>query len=171
VTGLGLTWNRLVVQCAGRSQTGIDLWWARGDAGTGEVTATLASASINTAIAVARYSGLAAIDPLTPLVAGNTNGDNGACTSGTDNAAYAFDVTSTENNAVVLGILALRNRTHSSESGFTTVVDVAQGTGGDIAGLTIVDRTVPLASTLSLAGSFNGATDWAVVSVELKPGQ
>ena len=155
----------------GRSQTGIDLWWARGDAGTGEVTATLASASINTAIAVARYSGLAAIDPLTPLVAGNTNDVNGACTSGTDTSAYTFDVTSTGNNTVVLGVLALRNRTHSPESGFTTVVDVTQGTGGDIAGLTIVHRTVPLASTLSLGGSLNGATDWAVVGVELKPEQ
>ncbi len=171
VTGLGLTWNRLVVQCAARSQTGIDLWWARGDASIGEVTATLASASINTAIAVARYSGLAAIDPLTPLVAGNTNGVDGACTSGTDTSAYAFDMTSIENNTVVLGVLALRNRTHIPELGFTKVVDVTQGTGGDIAGLTIVDRVVPVASTLSLGGSFNGAADWAVVGVELKPGQ
>ena len=57
MTGLSLTWTRLSTQCSGRNQTGVELWWARGAATTGTVTATLASAPTNAVIAVARYIG------------------------------------------------------------------------------------------------------------------
>jgi hypothetical protein len=170
MTGLGLTWNRLTTQCAGRSQTALDLWWAQGDASTGEVTAALASPSLNTVIAVARYAGVAASDPVNLLVAGNTNGVDGPCTNGSDSGAYSFNITSSHANSVAFGVAALRNRTQTAGSGYTELVDAAQGTGGDVASLTFVDRIVPVPTTLLLNGLLDGSTDWAVIGVELKSG-
>jgi hypothetical protein len=169
MSGLGLTWNRLSAQCAGRSQTGLELWWAQGSASSGEITATLATAPINAVLVVARYSGVAAIDPLTALVAGNTNGVNGACTDGTDSAAYSFDVAPSQNNTVVFGVLALRHRTHVPEPGYSKLAEVTQGTGGDVAGVVFIDRTVPVATPLPFDGSLDGSADWALIGVELKP--
>jgi hypothetical protein len=170
MTGLGLTWNRLTTQCAGRSQTGLDLWWAQGDASTGEVTATLASSTLNAVIAVAGYAGVAAADALVPLVAGNTNGVDGACTNGSDSGAYSFNITSLHANSVAFGVAALRNRTQTAGSGYTELADAAQGTGGDVASLTLMDRIVPVPTTLLLNGLLDGTTDWAVIGVELKSG-
>jgi hypothetical protein len=169
MTGLGLTWTRLAAQCGGRSQTGIDLWWAQGNATTDVVTATLESAPSNAVIVAARYSGVAAANPAALLVAANTNGANGGCANGSDAAAYSFNVTPTGTKTLVVGAVALRHKTHTPESGSTTRIEGSQGSGGDIAGIALVDQIVPIATSLTLNGSFNGAVDWAVISVELHP--
>ena len=170
VTGLGVTWTRVAAQCGGRSRTGIELWWAQGAATTGSVTATLESASDAAEIAVARYSGVAATNPVSPLVAGNTNGVNGSCSGGSDQAAYSLGVTTTASQAVALGVVAIRYRTHTPGSGYTERAEVAIGSGGSVAGIALVDRSVPVASSLLLNGSFDGDVDWAVIGVELRPG-
>lgn len=170
VTGLGVTWTRVAAQCGGRSRTGIELWWAQGAATTGSVTATLESASDAAEIAVARYSGVAATNPVSPLVAGNTNGVNGSCSGGSDQSAYSLGVTTTASQAVALGVVAIRYRTHTPGSGYTERAEVAIGSGGSVAGIALVDRSVPVASSLLLNGSFDGDVDWAVIGVELRPG-
>ncbi len=170
VTGLGLTWTRVATQCAGRNQTGIELWWAQGAATTGTVTATLASAPTNAVIAVARYSGVAATNPVAPLVAGNTNGVNGGCANGTDSSAYLFNVSATQSNALVFGAVASRNNTHTPGLGYTERAEVSQGSSGNTARIAFVDRAVPVATSLSLNGSLSGAVDWAVIGIELRPG-
>jgi hypothetical protein len=169
VTGLGLNWTRAAAQCSGRSQTGLEIWWAQGAASTDIVTATLETAPSSAVIAVARYSGAAATNPVTTLVAGNTNGANGECANGTDSEAYSFSVTPSQNNTGVLAALALRHRTHTPEPGFTTLAEASHGSGGSAAGVTFVDRAVPAATTLALDGSFSGVVDWAVIGLELKP--
>lgn len=170
VTGLGVTWTRVAAQCGGRSRTGIELWWAQGAATTGSVTATLESASDAAEIAVARYSGVAATNPVSPLVAANTNGVNGSCSGGSDQTTYSLGVTTTASQAVALGVVAIRYRTHTPGSGYTERAEVAIGSGGSVAGIALVDRSVPVASSLLLNGSFDGDVDWAVIGVELRPG-
>ena len=143
VTGLGLTWTRLAAQCSGRNQTGVELWWARGAATTGTVTATLASAPSNAVIAVARYSGVAATNPVGVLVGGNTNGVNGACANGTDSAAYSFNVTTSQGNALVVGAIATRNHAHTPGAGYTERVEAAQGAStGNAVRVSLVDLAV-----------------------------
>jgi uncharacterized protein YaiE (UPF0345 family) len=170
VTGLGLSWTRVAAQCGGRGATGIELWWAQGAATTGTVTATLVSAPDTALIAVARYSGVAATNPVASLVAGNTNGVNGGCTNGTDTTSYSFNVTTTQSNATVVSAAALRYRMHTPGSGYTERFEVAQGSSFDVASIALVDRSVPVASSLLLNGSFDGSVDWAVIGVELRPG-
>jgi hypothetical protein len=164
-----LTWTRVAAQCAGRNQTGLELWWAQGTATTGIVTATLASAPANALIAVARYSGVSATDPVAPLVAGNTNGINGACANGTDSAAYSFDVTTNQANALVFGVVAMRTRTNTPGAGYTERAELTQSTGANMVSIAFVDRAVPTATSLPLNGTLSGAVDWAVVGVQLRP--
>jgi hypothetical protein len=168
MTGMGLNWTRVATQCAGRSQTGIELWWAQGTASSGQVTATLVSVPNNAVIAVARYGGVALTNPLMPLVSGNTNGINGGCVTATDTASYSFNVLPTQGNSLVVGGVAVRNKTHNSGSGYTTRLESSHGTAGNMAGIALVDRVVPTATVLPLNGSLNGAVDWAVVGVELR---
>jgi hypothetical protein len=170
MTGLGLTWTRLTPQCSGRNQTGVELWWARGAATTGAVTATLASAPSNAVIAVARYSGVAATNPVAVLVGGNTNGVNGACANGIDSAAYSFNVTTSQSNVLVFGAVASRNHTHTPGAGYTERVEALQGTSsGDAVRISFVERAVPGASSLPLNGTLASTTDWAVIAVVLRP--
>ena len=169
MSGLGMTWTRVAAQCSGRSQTGIELWWAQGAASNGSVTATLVSPVTNALITVARYSGVAATNPVVPTVAGNTVGVNGACSGGTTTAAYSFGVTTTSSPAVVFGAAALRNRTHTPGTGYIERAEVAQGKGQDTARIALMDRTVPVATSLLLNGTLSGPADWAVIGVELRP--
>jgi hypothetical protein len=168
MSGLGLTWMRVAAQCAGLSQTRIELWSAQGSASTGQVTATLASSASNSVIAVSRYSDVAATSAVAPLVAGNTNGVNGACSGGATRATYSFGIT-TSQSALVFGAAALPNRTHTPGAGYTERAEVAHGKGAQRAVMAVMDRPVPAASPLPLNGTLSGSTDWAVVGVEIRP--
>ena len=132
------------------------------------MTATLVSVPNNAVIAVARYGGVALANPLMPLVSGNTNGINGGCGNATDTASYLFNVLPTQGNSLIVGGVAVRNKTHNSGSGYTTQLEISHGTAGNVAGIALVDRAVPTATVLPLNGSLNGAVDWAVVGVELR---
>jgi hypothetical protein len=170
VSGLGLVWTPLQVQCAGRNQTGVEVWMAQGTpGGDGAVTATLAAAPINAVIAVSRYSGVDAVSPIGNLVSGNTNGIDGVCADGIDSAAYSFNLTTVVDGALVYGAAAMRNRTHSPGAGYTEQVEFAQGIRGGIASVAVVDQTFSSASTVLLDGSFNKTVDWAVIGLEIKP--
>ncbi len=170
VSGLGLTWTRVQAQCAGRSQTGVEVWTGQGTpSGNGGVTATFASTPSNAVIAVSRYSGVAAPDPIGNVVSGNTNGPGGACSGGTDSSAYALNVTTSGEGAVVYGAAAMRNKTHTPGTDYVERAEVHQGSGGNMASVAVQDKTVASASTVTLDGSFNGSTDWADVGVELRP--
>jgi hypothetical protein len=133
------------------------------------VTATLMSTATNAVIAVARYSGVAAANSMTLLVAGNTLGVNGACSGGANTATYSFGVTTTSSPAVVFGAVALRNRTHTPGLGYTERAEVSNGKGHDRAGIALVDQPVSTATSLPLNGTLSGSADWAVIGVELRP--
>ena len=169
VTGMGLTWTRLAAQCGGREQTGIEVWWAQGSATPGTVTATLQSTAATAVMTVARYSGAATANPVAMLVAGNTNGINGACSGGSDTSSYSFNVTTTQNNAVVFGAVATRTRTNSPGAGYSERIEAAQGAGGEVVRIAIVDRAVPSTTSLPLNGTLNGTADWAVIGVQVRP--
>jgi hypothetical protein len=114
VSGLGLSWTLVQAQCGGRSQTGVAVWMALGvPSGNGPVTATLAKAARHAVIAVSRYSGVDTADPLGNVMSGNTMGINGACSGGTDTAAYALTLPMTVDGAAVYGAVSIRQRTHT----------------------------------------------------------
>jgi len=170
VSGLGLTWTLVKAQCAGRSQTGIEIWMAQGTpSGDGTVTATFASVAKTAVIAVSRYSGANAVNPLGNLISGNTTGANGACSGGSDNASYSFNLTTTVNGAVIYSVAGMRNRLHTPGAGYTERAEFMQGSGGDASSVAVQDQAVASLATVVANGSFSGSVDWAVVAIEIKP--
>ena len=171
VTGLGLNWTLAKAQCSGRNNlSGLEVWMAQGTpSGNEPVTATLASVSLNAAIAVSRYSGVAAVNSVGNIVSGNTNGADGACANGVDNNLYSFNLTTTVDGAVAYGAATMRSRAHTPGAGYTERVEVKQGTGGNITSVAVQDKNVASAATITVDGSFSHEVDWAVVALEIKP--
>lgn len=170
VSGLGLTWTPVRVQCAGRNQTGITVWMAQGvPSGNGPVTATLATKPKNATMAVSRYAGVNAVTPIGNVVSGNTRGVNGTCSGGTDSRAYSFNRPVTTSGALVYAAAAMRQRTHTPGAGYTERADVRQGTGSDAAGIAAEDKPVAAPATVVVNGTFSDTVDWAVVTIEIKP--
>jgi hypothetical protein len=170
VSGLGLVWTELVDQCAGRSQTGISLWWARGTPGaSGAVAATLASAPSNAVLAVTRYAGVNATNPVGPALGVNTNGTAGGCSGGVETASYSFSLTTTSPNGLVHAAVGIRQRAHTPGSGYAERVEIVQGTGGSAAGLAAMDRSFPSPGVAPVQGSIGSAIDWAAAAVEVRP--
>jgi uncharacterized repeat protein (TIGR02543 family) len=169
VSGLGLTWTLVKAQCSGRNLTGVEVWKAQGTpAGSGAVTATFASAPSNAVIAVSRYSGVDAATPLGNIISGNTLGLNGACSGGSDNAAYSFNLTTTANGAVIYGAAAIRSTTHTPGAGYTERVEIVQGSSSP-ATVAVQEKFVATAGTELFNGTFGNSNDWAVVGIEIKP--
>jgi uncharacterized repeat protein (TIGR02543 family) len=172
ITGLGLNWTRLQAQCAGRNQTGVEIWMAMGSpSGNGTVTATLVSTPSNAVIAVSRYSGVDATNPIGNIVSGNTNGAGGSCSDGTDDDSYSLDLNAAVAGAMVYGAASMRNRTHTPGAGYFERGELMQssGSGGSAAAIAVEDRIVAAAGTVVVNGTFSGSVDWAVVAVEIKP--
>ena len=170
LAGLGLSWTRLASQCAGRNQTGVEVWAAQGSpSASGAVTASLAGTPTNSVISVSRYSGVAAVNPVGNLLSGNTLGVNGACSGGVDSAAFSFNLTTTVPGAVAFGAASMRSRTHTPGAGYTERSEILQGTAGDVASLALEDRLVASASTVAVNGTFSGVVDWAVIVFEIRP--
>jgi hypothetical protein len=171
VSGLGLIWTPVAAQCAGRSQTGVSVWMARGTpTGNGTVTAVLEKSPQNAVIAVSRYSGVDPVNPVGAVLSGNTNGSGGTCSGGSDNNSYSFDFTTTTDGAVIYGAVAKRHKAHTAGAGYTERAEVSMGSGGSVAGLSAYDQTIAAASVTTLDGTFSGSVDWAVIGLEIKPG-
>ncbi len=167
LSGLGLTWTPVASQCGGRGNTAVEVWKAQGTpTGNGAVTATLASAPSNSVITVSRYSGTSGAGASTSA---NTLGVGGACSGGTDSASYSVNLTTSVANTLRFGAVALRNKTHTPGAGYTERADLRQGNGGNVAGAAVEDAPAPGAGTAPVNGTLSGATDWAVIAVEVKP--
>jgi hypothetical protein len=166
VSGLGLTWNLVRAQCAGRNQTRVDVWMAQGAGTGGPVVATLASAASNAVIAVSRYSGASGIGT---VVSANSVGVNGACSGGSDTSSYAVGLTTAGTDALAYGAVAIRSQPHAPGSGYAERAEVHQGSSGAVAGAGVEDRAVPGGGTVTVNGTLSNPVDWAVVAVEIKP--
>jgi hypothetical protein len=167
VAGLGLTWTLVKAQCAGRSQTRIEVWKAQGAGTSGAVVATFASAPANAVIEVSRYSGAAGTGA---VVSANTNGNNGMCTGGTDDNDYQVNMITSSCNSLVFGGASMRNRTHTPGGGYTERAEFMQGSSGNAASLAVTDKLVPTSSSVSVEGTFSGSVDWAVIGIEIVAG-
>ncbi len=171
VSGLGLSWTLVSARCSGRSQTGVEVWMAQGAPNAnGTVTAILSGAPANAAIAVSRYSGVDPADPLGTVISGNTKGLNGSCSGGSDSDEYSFTMAVAVPNALVYGAIAPRLRSHTPGTGYTERAEVSQGSGGEAVGVAVQDQGFPSPGNTVLNGSFTGDTDWAVIGIEIKPG-
>jgi hypothetical protein len=170
VSGLGLTWTLVKKQCAGRGTTMVELWMAMGTPrNNGPVTATFPAAPSNAVITVLRYSGVDEANPIGNVISFSANGEDGACTGGTDTDNYSFNLTTTTNDAVVYAAVALRSKTHTPGAGYTERAEISQGTPNAAAGIAVMDKKIVSVSTVAVNGAIHDSTDWSAVAVEIKP--
>jgi hypothetical protein len=170
VAGLGLSWSPVWSQCGARRQTGVAAWQARGIPSANDVVAASLAASVRSAvISVSRFSGAQESGPLGNGVSANTAGVSGACSGGTDDAAYAFDLEAAQPGSIVYAAAAMRSRSHAPGPGFTERAEVSAGsTGGNVAGLAVADARVDAPGLVRVSGSFDGVVDWAVLALEIR---
>jgi hypothetical protein len=167
VSGLGLVWSPVRVQCAGRSQTGVEVWQARGEpTADGAVTATFSEPPVSAVLTVSRYSGVGAVDPVGARSA-NSVGVAGACAGGSDGDAYALDFGTTTSNSVVYVAAAMRARDHLPGPGFVERAKLYAGSNGNVAGISVADLQAGAPAPVAVAGRFSGTVDWAVVALEI----
>jgi hypothetical protein len=170
VSGLGLTWTQVDVQCGYREATGVEVWMAMGvPTGDGDVTATFDSAPSNAVMTVSRYTQVDQTQPIGAVVSANTEGVEGGCDSpgGTDTDTYSFPITTLNDSSNVFAAVAIRGRDHIPGSHFTLLYQLHEGSGGDIAGLAIQEQFVEFDSTINVEGALSSAEDWAVISLEI----
>lgn len=170
VSGLGLTWSRALAQCSGRDQTGIEIWIGRGTPDSdGPVNAVLEQDPENAAIIATRYSGVDPVNPIGHTVSGNSNGENGGCSGGTDSDAYSFEVTTSVPGAHIFSAAGIRLKTHTPGSGYDELLEFIQGAGGAAAGVAVQERAVETPDNVIVNGTLKSKTDWAMAALELLP--
>jgi hypothetical protein len=170
VTGLGLAWTRVGAQCAGRSQTGLEVWKAQGTpSASGVVTATLSASVSSAVIIVTRYAGVHVTAPIGSIESANTRGVDGACSGGTDTAAYSYTLFPVTPGSFVYSAVAGRGKTHTPGVGYQERAEILGGSGGNASSAADSDRTVTSGTTATVNGSFSGVTDWAALAVEVRP--
>jgi len=167
VSGLGLAWSPVRAQCAGRGQTGVALWQARGQpTDDGVVTASFSATAQAAVLAVSRYASAGVIDAARAASA-NSVGIAGACQGGSDQAAYAFGADAATPGGLLVVATAIRHREHLPGIGFEERAEIHEGSGGSVAGLALADRRAAAPGPIPVAGSFSGDVDWAAVALEI----
>jgi hypothetical protein len=170
VSGLGLAWTRVGAQCAGRSQTGIEVWSAHGvPSGDGLVTATMSAAVSSAVIVVTGYTGVDAAIPIVSVESANTRGLDGLCTGGVDNSAYSYTLSPVAPGTFVYSAVAMRGKLHTPGAGYQERVEVLAGSGGSASSAAVSDKVAATGTSAIVSGSFSGATDWAALAVGLRP--
>lgn len=171
VSGMGLTWERVDVQCSGRSHNMVEIWHAMGTpSGDGIVRADFDDDPNHAVIAVSRYSGVDDVTPIGAVVPVNSNGIDGACSGGEDARSYSYNLTTTANSAVIYAVTSLRNKTNTPGAGYTEHFELSQGSSSDIVNIAIQEKTVETAGTETVDGSFSGQVDWSSIALEIMPG-
>lgn len=168
VSGNGITFVQVLSDTEGtQAQCTLSLWRGMsGSPSTGQITATL-SGTANAAVIVAhRISG---------ADTGGTNGSGAigasaiANTGATDTDTPSVSVTTTAANSRVYGGATHRSRTYSVGTGETAIsLNTTAGTAGDVTSLSTEYQDVATASSVTIDGSLDSATDWIQGAVEVK---
>jgi hypothetical protein len=128
------------------------------------VSATYGAVVDNAVVSVSRYSGAVGIGE---IVSGNTNGIDGDCSDGTDGTIYSFPLSISGSGHVIYAAVSTRHYDHIPGDDYTEQAEIYQGSGGAVAGLSIIDREVLTPSTIDIDGSFSRPVDWAFVGLEI----
>ena len=166
-----LTWTKRKEQCGGRSQSSIACFTAEGSPG-GSFTVTATVASTDTAcIAVVRYSGADPSDAFEDETHGeNTNGEDGACSGGTDDDSPTFTLDSTVDGSAHLVAVHTRTRSIDTEDGdYTDRGSVSAGTLGNTVTLYVRENVEATAGSDLFDPTLDNTSDWCCVGAVVRP--
>jgi hypothetical protein len=130
----------------------------------------LSGAPLRSSAAISRYSGANATTPTEAAAGSNSNGLNGACTGGTDNANASLSLTSSQTNSVLFVATHPRATTiTTADPDYTQRAFVSNFASGDGANLYLHDRTLTNPATDIAAHTLNNAVDWDMAGVVINP--
>lgn len=135
ITGGGLTWTLQKSQCSQRLlRAHVEICQAYGSPSAFNADITLTGDTAVTSATVSRYSGADSTTPTEGVAGSTSNGQNGACTGGLDDAIQTLSLTSTVDGSVHYVTTHTRNRVLSSEDADYTqrayLDNTASGAGG-----------------------------------------
>lgn len=170
VYGLGLGWQWAGMQCAGRSNTRTDVWWAYGSPKTSTpVTAVFSNKNFRAAvIAVVSYSGAGSINN---TISKNSIGVRDVkCSGGSDQNRYSLSVQNSSSSSIVFGAVGLRQHDHAPLNGFTEIVELhTNRSNGDDAGIAVIEKFNNTVGFRDISGTFSSSNDYSVVGLEILP--
>ncbi len=165
VTGLGLTWGRLEVECDGNDTQRLEVWGARGNATTGGVRVRLSGNPFATVVTAMRVTNAAAVGSTGNIVTDNSSLTN-TCSGSVATAGYTYGYTPASGR-LMLTATATGGRSHTPSAGFTEISDQTQNGGmGNNAGLAVMSRT-GAGAALQVNGTFSQTSHWASISFEV----
>ncbi|MGB6366025.1 MAG: hypothetical protein WBG93_04275 [Thermoanaerobaculia bacterium] len=118
---------------------------------------------------MSRFSGADPSQPIGAVATANTNGVSGACSGGSDTAAYAVNLTTSAANAFVYSAVGIRRKSHSAGAGFTEIDEIHGGSGGSTAGVATQGMAAETPGAQTVNGSVSSSVDWGVVALEIQP--
>lgn len=172
ISGLGLTWTQVIEQCAAGSFQNLEVWTAFGSPGSpGVITATVGDGSAEElSIAALRYSGVDADTPVGGFVGQNTNGQNGACSSGSTTSSASSTVTTAATNSVIVGITYAPTRTITSpDADYTQRVAVVDGANYNH-NIYIHDNLLDSADSDTMSHTLSAAANWITAGLYINAG-
>lgn len=168
-----LTWTQRLTGCSGRiSDIQFELWTAQGSP-SGDFTINIAAGTgtfFRGGAGLGVYTG---VDSFEDPEWANTNGEEGACTGGSDNDDPTGTLTATVADAVhwqVTGYRATGNSVATPDGNFTQRAVSNTGNGGDPeAELELYDYFQPTAASEECHHILTAASDWMQFGIVLKP--
>lgn len=165
VVGGSLTWTLQKNQCSGRNQNSARIYTAYGSPSNFTVTVTFSTASESTII-LARYSSTDG-GAVEDAVGENTNGENGACSGGTDNADAQLTTGSTVANSAHIVCITTRGKTVANPDTDYTLRD--SDTQGDGIYFYEYIKAATGDDTYShINGTLSASVDWATAGLVIK---
>ena len=174
ISGGSLTWSLQKRQCSARiTQSRVEVWQAFGSpASSFTVTVTLSGTATVASAAVSQYSGVDTTTPTEGAAGSNTNGQNGACSGGTDSTNLSLSLTSTVNGSMHYVATHPRHRALSSEDAdYTQRAYISNSISGSGANLYVHDRTMSTAGTDSAVHAVSSAVDWDMAGLVIRPSE
>ena len=126
---------------------------------------------LSAVIAVSRYAG---VDPTNPVAAppnvvrANANGSVGACSGGSQGAAYSVPFATTGYGSVVHAAAAVLRASHAPGAGYTELAEIDEGNGNNQVGMAVMRQTRVVPEPVTVDGSLDQDADWAVAAVEIR---
>jgi hypothetical protein len=80
----------------------------------------------------------------------------------------AVPFSTTSYGSVVHAAAALRRSSHTPGAGYTEIAELSEGNGNNTVGLATLRQTRIIPESVSVAGSLDSNTDWAIAAVEIR---
>lgn len=155
ISGIGLTWTKLLQKDSDDANRAVDVWYAQGTVTTsGVVTASFATNPTTAHISVSRFSN---VDPTTPIQASNS----GATNSSTPSAGA---VAGTNKGEVVMVVEYDNATTFTPGAGYTSV---SAEFGNE--GLGVLRKDLTSTANDTPTSTISAGKHWAAISLTLTP--